>query len=48
MVFQVPPDETFSHEAVERYIEKTVGAEKRQGREEAGFGSGYLLLVSIL
>ena len=43
---QVPPDETFSHEALERYIEQTVGAEKRLGREEpgAGAGSGYLLL----
>ncbi len=40
-VFQVPPDETFSHEALERYIEKIVGP-KKQGQED--YTNGYLLL----
>ena len=42
--WKVPPDETFSHEALERYIERTVGANKRQGQEDSGLGQGYLLL----
>jgi hypothetical protein len=38
---QVPPDETFSHEALERYIERTVGAKVKKP------GQVSILKVSI-
>ncbi len=38
---KVPPAETVSHEALERYVEKIVGP-KKSGQED--YSNGYLLL----